>query len=262
MKIEQTVKKSLGQHWLNDSQTLQIICQMAKIETTDTVLEIGPGTGNLTRVILNTGAKLVALELDETLVNGLRTEFLDQANLTVEQGDIRSYNLSSLPHGYKIVANIPYYLTSYLLRLLIDADNKPFIAVLLMQKEVAERVAAGPGHMSFISLAAQLYYKISLGPVVPAKLFTPPPKVDSRALILERFDELNLNKVDVQKFLHLAKIGFAQPRKTLVNNLRAGLGTDKSVSKQMIKKADLPANIRAQGLSMQDWHNLYVQLYN
>lgn len=253
-------KKSLGQHWLNDTKTLDNICQLAEVEASDTVLEIGPGTGNLTKVILDKGAKLIALEIDGTLVEQLRSYTPNNSNLTVEQGDIRHYDLSKLPVDYKIVANIPYYLTANLLRILVDGSNKPKTTVLLVQKEVAHRVAATPGNMSFISLAVQFYYDVSLGSVVPAKLFTPPPKIDSQILVLKRLAKPALTDVDVQKFLHLGKAGFAQPRKTLVNNLSGSLHINKFDSEQLVKTAGLATNIRAQELSITNWHNLYNAL--
>jgi len=257
MSIEPITRKSLGQHWLNDETTLKYISQLAKLEANDTVLEIGPGTGSLTKIILESGAKVIALELDETLVSLLRSSLVDSSNLEIEFGDIRRYNLTKLPASYKIVANIPYYLTANLLRILIDTTNKPKTTVLLVQKEVAQRVAAVPGDMSFISLAVQLYYQVSLGPVVPAKLFTPPPKIDSQVLILNRLDKHIFTSLEAGQFLRVCKGGFAQPRKTLANNLSGSLQIDKSTTEQVINSSGLAANVRAQELDPAEWYKLY-----
>lgn len=251
-------KKSLGQHWLNDETSLETMCQAASVAAGDTVLEVGPGHGALTEFLLAHQAKVLALEFDGSLIAPLRQRFEVDPNFAVEQADVRTYNLGTLPKGYKIVANIPYYLTSYLLRLLADALNKPAVAVLLVQKEVAQRVAAVPGHLNIIAVAVQLQYAVTLGQLVPARLFTPPPKVDSQILVLKHRTKPLFPDVNAKEFLRLVKAGFAQPRKTLLNNLSSGFGLQREATEALIGQAGLEPSLRAQALSLNNWHDLSV----
>ena len=261
-------KKSLGQHWLNDSAILDSICDSAEVAAGDTVLEVGPGLGTLTRKLLNRGAKVVAVEFDKILAANLRDGLLRSGsispkvvnNLSVVESDILSFNLQELPAGYKVVANIPYYLTSNLIRVLTESSNPFSRAALLIQKEVAERVVAAPGQMSLLSVSAQYYCEVSLGAFVPAKLFTPPPKVDSQVLEL-RFRENSLfTDVDTKEFFRIVRAGFSQKRKTLVNSLGAGLSIPKEQTKEVLAAAGIASNTRAQALSLDDWHALYEAL--
>lgn len=258
MMDEPETKKTLGQHWLRDEAVLQEIVQSADVQPDDTVLEIGAGLGTLTDQLLAAKAKVWALEIDHQLFAKLLKKYKDQSNkITIQDQDIRTYNLGSLPKGYKIVANIPYYLTANLLRILVDTDNKPQAAALLVQKEVAERVASRPGQMSFISVAVQLFYEASLGVIVPAELFTPPPKVDSQVLVLKKLSKPGFEAADIVKLIKFIKVGFSQPRKTLVNNLAAGLQKTKPEIENYLQQAMLKTTARAQELTLDEWHQLY-----
>jgi 16S rRNA (adenine1518-N6/adenine1519-N6)-dimethyltransferase len=158
-------KKSLGQHWLKDKATLQAICDAGDLKHNDTVLEIGPGLGDLTRQLVKRAGKVIAVELDSNLALKLMGE-IKSDSLEVIQGDILKFDLTQLPVDYKVVANIPYYLTSNLMRILSESTNPPLLIVLLMQQEVAQRIAAKSGQMSLLSVSTQLYYQPKLGPVV------------------------------------------------------------------------------------------------
>jgi 16S rRNA (adenine1518-N6/adenine1519-N6)-dimethyltransferase len=177
--------KSLGQHWLKDRFILEAIADCADISPTDTVLEIGPGLGTLTSTLLARAEQVVAVEFDPELARKLPGQFPGK-NLTVHHQDILSFDLSALPKGYKVVANVPYYITSKIVKLLSESANPPSVAVLLVQKEVAERLAAKQGDMSILTVASQLYHEVELGPLVPAHYFTPPPKVDSQVVVMRR----------------------------------------------------------------------------
>lgn len=248
-------KKSLGQHWLNDLATLEDICDSAELTNRDTVLEIGPGPGSLTKKLVEQAGEVVAVEFDERFARDLPTN-VPAKNLSVTHQDILSFDLTSLPKGYKVVANIPYYLTSNLLRVLSESANPPQLIVLLVQKEVAQRVAAKPGDMSLLSVSVQLYYQASLGIKVPALLFSPPPKVDSQVLILKRRGEGLFSDVTNQQILTVVKAGFSARRKTLLNSLSAGLRLDKSKISQILQAAKLEPVQRPQELSLADWHRL------
>jgi 16S rRNA (adenine1518-N6/adenine1519-N6)-dimethyltransferase len=256
MTDQPPAKKSLGQHWLHDKAALAGIVASAQLTPDDTVLEIGPGMGDLTSVLAQAARQVVAVEFDNQLAARLPQRVPAQ-NLSVICEDILKFDFTSLPPGYKIVANIPYYLTGKLLRVLSETSNPPATAVLLLQKEVAERVTAAPGHMSILSTTTQFYWQVSLGQIIPAGLFTPPPKIDSQVLILERRREPLFTDVDTAHFFRLIKAGFAQPRKTLLNNLSAGLHLDRAQAKALCDNANIDSIRRPQTLSLDDWHSLY-----
>lgn len=249
-------KKSLGQHWLNDAATLEAICDAAEVAKGGIVLEIGPGTGTLTEKLLDRGAEVTAIELDQALSAKLSQRFRNNSFYLIE-GNILEFDFSQLPPDYKVVANIPYYLTSNLIRVLSETPNLAKRIVLLVQKEVAERVAASPGHMSLLSVSAQFYWQVSLGQVVPARLFTPAPKVDSRVLIMERYRQPLFMGVDERAFFRLVKAGFAARRKTLLNSLAGGLRTDKEQIQEILDQAQVSASLRPQNLSIEEWFDLY-----
>ena len=255
--MEPKPKKSLGQHWLHDIATLQSIVDAAGVAAGDVVLEVGPGLGTLTRQLLDRGALVTAVEFDHDLATKLWEVCPPNSQLTVVEQDILTFDLTALPAGYKVVANIPYYLTSNLIRVLCESQNPFSQAAILIQKEVAERVAAKPGDMSILSVSAQYYCEVSLGPVVPAALFTPPPKVDSQVLVLHRRARPLYEDVDARAFFRLVKAGFSQKRKTLVNSLSGGLAISKDDARAMLNTAGITENTRAQALSLDDWHKLY-----
>lgn len=251
-----TPKKSLGQHWLYDEPTLQAICDSAEVGATDTVLEVGPGLGTLTKQLVQRADHVVAVEFDQELADALPTT-IDDHVLEVVHEDILKFDLTMLPPGYKVVANIPYYLTSNLIRVLCESPNPFSIAAILIQKEVAERVVAKPGQMSLLSVSAQYYCEASLGVFVGKELFTPPPKVDSQVLVLKRRSEPLFEGVDTKQFFRIVKAGFSQKRKTLVNSLSGGLAISKDEARSLLEAADIPSTQRAQALSLEDWYALY-----
>lgn len=248
-------KKSLGQHWLKDRAVLASIADAAGIKDDDTVLEIGPGLGTLTSELLRRASKVIAVELDEDLAAKLPGQFPGK-NLEVVQQDILSFDLSPLPTNYVVVANVPYYITSKIIRLLMSAGNKPRCVVLLIQKEVAERLAAEPGNMSILAISAQVFAEVSLGDVVPAALFTPPPKVDSQVVILETRTQSLLESIDEAAFFRVVKAGFSAKRKKLRSSLSGGLSISKEEAEAMLIKAGLSSDDRAESLSIDDWIRL------
>jgi 16S rRNA (adenine1518-N6/adenine1519-N6)-dimethyltransferase len=252
-------KKSLGQHWLDDPASLQAMCDAAEVNTDDTVLEIGPGLGTLTELLVEQAREVVAVEFDDRLAKELPGR-VSSPSLTVKNQDILSFDFTTLPPDFKVVANIPYYLTSNLIRVLSETSNQPSVAVLLIQKEVAQRVDAKPGDMSLLSVTAQFYWQTGVGPLVPAELFTPPPKVDSQILILQRRPEPLFPDVDTIKFFRLVKAGFSERRKMLRSSLSGGLHIPKPEVENLLTKAGIDPNLRAQALSLEEWHKLYLTL--
>lgn len=251
--------KTLGQHWLTDNAVLDAIVGLAQIKKNDDVLEIGSGPGNLTSKLVKLAKSVVAVELDESLVKKLINK-LDASNLTVHGQDILRFNFNQLPPNYKIVANIPYYLTSNLLRVLCETDNHFSKAVILVQKEVAERVAAPPGKMSLLSVSVQFYCRVTLGPVVPASMFNPPPKVDSQVIILDYRPQPLFPDVSPDLFFRLVKAGFSQRRKTLINSLSAGLRMEKHDLSDILEKSQISASTRPQNLSLERWYKIYQKI--
>lgn len=248
-------KKSLGQHWLHDRQVLTRIAEAAHITREDTLLEIGPGLGTLTSVLLASANKVIAVEFDEVLAAKLPGQFPGK-NLEVITGDILSFDLNRLPAGYKVVANVPYYITSKIVQRLLTASNQPSVTVLLVQKEVAERLAAAPGAMSILAVSAQLFAEVTLGDTVPAALFTPPPKVDSQVVVLKTRPAPLVAADDERHFFRIVKAGFSSRRKKLRSSLAAGLRLPKDTVEKTLISADINPDSRAQDLSIDDWLTL------
>lgn len=248
-------KKSLGQHWLQDRAVLGSIADAANIQATDTVLEIGPGLGTLTSELLRRAEKVVAVELDQDLARKLPAQYPGK-NLEVVNQDILEFDLSTLPEHYVVVANVPYYITSKIIELLMTSENKPRTTVLLIQKEVAERLAATPGDMSILAISAQVYGTVTLGDVVPAEYFTPPPKVDSQVVIINTLPSPRITSSQEGAFFRAVKAGFSAKRKKLRSSLSGGLHITKPAAEQLLKKAGINPDDRAEALTIDQWMNL------
>lgn len=251
--------KELGQHWLTDRLVLSEIAEAASIQQKDTVLEIGPGLGTLTSELLSRAWKVIAVEFDADLADKLPGQFPGK-NLTVMSADILSFDLSSLPKDYVVVANVPYYITSKIVQKLMTATNKPRIAVLLVQKEVARRIAAKPGDMSILAISAQVYAEAELGIEVPKQFFTPPPKVDSQVIVLRTRAQPLVDEASERAFFKVVKAGFSAKRKKLRSSLSGGLGIEKSEAEVLLRSADISPDSRAEDLSIEDWRMLCTKL--
>ncbi len=247
--------KNLGQHWLRDRHILKTIADFGGITGEDTVLEIGPGQGSLTSVLLGRAKEVVAVELDPGLAAKLPGMFPGK-RLQVQRLDIMKFNLNGLPAGYKVAANLPYYLTGKIIKLLLEAAHPPSSAVLLVQKEVAERLSAAPGRLSILGVAAQFYCWVSLGPEVAAKLFTPPPRVDSQVVRLDWKPEGNRPHADIKTYFKLLRAGFSSPRKQLRSSLAAGMGWSKPAAENLLAAAGIDPADRPGRLSPEDWARL------
>jgi 16S rRNA (adenine1518-N6/adenine1519-N6)-dimethyltransferase len=178
-------KKSLGQHWLTDTATVDYICSLLSSSASDVIVEVGPGPGVLTKHLLQRSSKLIAIEYDQQLAQKLKQQYGSDA-LEVICQDILKFDYTQLPPQYVLVANLPYYLTSHFLRQLSETANPPTHAVLLIQKEVAQRLVAQPGQLSLLGVSVQYYWQVVSGMVVPPHYFSPPPKVDSQVVELSR----------------------------------------------------------------------------
>lgn len=247
-------KKSLGQHWLKDRSFLEEIADSTKEnlpKNIDLCLEIGPGLGTLTSSLLKRFKKITAIEFDETLAKNLPNSFPGK-NLKVINEDFLKFNLNEIKDSYVVAGNIPYYITSPIIEKLLTANNKPTRVVLLIQKEVAERIAALDKNESLLSLFCKNYSTISLGEIITKDFFTPPPKVDSRIII---FDLKPAPEID-PKIFNLIKLGFSSPRKKLLKNLTGIKNLSRKSLIELFKKLDFDSNLRPANLSLRDWEKL------
>lgn len=258
---------SKGQHFLINSDILNTIVSSANLKPSDTVLEVGPGLGTMTALLAERAQKVIAVEIDRKLIDILRVLLMHYKNVEIIQGDIlqmepRTY-ISA--HHFKVVANLPYAITSYFFRMFLAMDHKPEFMVLLVQKEVAERVCAKPGEMSMLSFFVQWYAEPYIIRHVSREEFWPVPQVDSSILTLttrtDLFREKRLKKFSVheQHLFQLVKFGFSSRRKQLHNNLCSGLNSfvkQKMTSekiKAMLSDIGLNTLVRAQELTPEQW---------
>lgn len=248
-------KKSLGQHWLRDRYALEHIADCGDVGEDDTVVEVGPGLGTLTSVLLKRSKKVVAVEFDQDLARKLPGQFPGK-ELEVISGDFLEYSTRDLPKGYKVVANVPYYITSKIIQKCLTDENRPSKVVLLVQKEVAERAVALDGSMSVLAVSVQLYSDASLGEVIEAYLFTPPPKVDSQVLVLDLKDPDLPEGVDEKLFFRIVKAGFSAKRKKLRSSLSGGLNLPKDELGATLEQVNISGDDRAEKLTIDDWKRL------
>jgi 16S rRNA (adenine1518-N6/adenine1519-N6)-dimethyltransferase len=250
--------KSLGQNFLQDSSALENIFMAAEIESTDSVLEIGPGLGSLTRYLAVSAKEVVAVELDPKLIPPLNAVLALYSNVRVVQGDILKLPPGELVDAqeYIVVANIPYYITSAVIRHLLESAVKPRRIVLTIQKEVAERICAGPGDMSLLALSVQVYGKPEITARIPAHAFFPLPAVDSAVLRVDIYHQPRIEPGLLKTFFRLTKAGFSQKRKTLRNSLSAGLHISPTDSATLLTAAGIDPQRRAETLGMEEWERL------
>lgn len=244
--------KSLGQHWLKDRATLDAIADYSCIFDTNLCIEIGPGLGTLTSSLLKCFDKVIAVEYDSRLAENLPKSFPGK-NLEVVNMDFLKFDLESIKEPYAVAGNIPYYITSPIIMKLIETKNLPKRIVLLIQREVAERIAARDNKESVLSLSVKNRAGVELGPVMKRELFTPPPKVDSQVIILDPHPPIVSEEV-----IKLVKRGFSAPRKKLVKNL----GLEKTRADQVFNSLGLSPDARPADLSLSDWQNLQAALSN
>ena len=256
---EQDLKalKSLGQNFLIDEKVLGKIIQASKLDKNDLVLEIGPGLGTLTNELIKKCGTVVAVEKDKKITGLIK----EKNNLKIINDDILKINLnelikkSSKNKKYKLISNIPYYITSPVIKLFLENSIQPELIVLLVQKEVAERICAKPGKLSVLALSVQTYGEPEIVSYVDKSSFYPEPKVDSAILKIKNIKK-DFSDEYYKKLFKLIKIGFSSKRKKLINNLSSGLQIDKKESENILQKAKINPNARAQELSLEKWNKL------
>lgn len=250
-------KKSLGQNFLNSKTVTRDIARAGGLSSTDTVLEIGPGKGFLTSELLASGANVIAVEKDDRMIPILSEKFAEQIKnkkFILIHGDILEeleMNKLKLPQNYKLVANIPYYLTGQIIRTFLEAMEKPERMILMVQKEVATRIVARDKKESILSIAVKVYGAPKLVKKVPARYFTPAPKVDSAILSIQNISGNNFTgKISEKHFFEIVRAGFAHKRKILAGNLKELFG-EKTFT--ILENADVSKNARAEDLSLKQW---------
>lgn len=247
--------KKLGQNFMADSRALKRVIAAAEIEGDETVLEIGAGVGTLTWRLAQRCARVVAVEIDERLIPALEYALGDLGNVEVVTGDILMLDVAEIlgNEPYSVVANIPYYITSTLIRHLMETECRPRCVVLTIQKEVAERIVTGPGEMSLLALSVQVYGVPELRGRIPASAFYPQPKVDSAVLRIMSYSTPRVPQALIKPLFTLARAGFGQKRKQIHNSLTKNLGKPKGVILEWLQAADVRPEQRAQELGVEDW---------
>ena len=253
-------KKSLGQNFLRDLSVIENIISASNLHEKETVIEVGPGDGVLTEALLKKGVQVIAVEIDKDLIEDLNVKFSRFDKFELINEDIRRFNIPRFLEeknidSYKVVANLPYYITSSIIRLFLESDKKPTEMILMTQKEVAERICAKPGDMSVLSIAVQFYGKPEYVFDVSPAAFYPAPKVTSAVIKIVDIGRENLD-IDEKKFFRIVRSGFASRRKKLVNNLSSSLSISKQIIVEKLNYIGLDSNIRAQELDIDNWIKL------
>ena len=250
--------KGLGQNFLEDPEALQQIAGAAEPQAADTVLEVGPGLGSLTRYLAVVAREVVAVELDARFLPVLRNVLKAYRNVRLVQGDMLALSPAALglPEDYIVAANIPYNITSALLRHLLASQPRPKRMVLTVQKEVAQRICAAPPDMSLLALSVQVYGRPSTVAQIPAVAFLPVPKVDSAVVRIELYPEPEIDRSLLPDFFELIRAGFSQKRKMLRNALAGGLHIAPSESHRLLLQAGIDPQRRAETLDLREWEAL------
>jgi len=264
------VRKGLGQHFLTDEEVLPLITSAAELTPTDVIMEIGPGLGILTRELANQAGWVIAIELDNKLAAILKQTLASFDNVTIINEDILQIQPAALLQeqktrfppsinnlfSYKVVANLPYYITAPVLRHFLEASIKPQIMVVMVQKEVAEAIVAEPGQMGVLSISVQFYGKPRIISYVPAQCFYPAPKVDSAILRVDLYPQPAVAVADESSFFELVRAGFSASRKQLGNSLAQGLRLSKAEVLSSLEKARIVPQRRAETLTLDEWAQL------
>jgi len=253
-------KKSLGQNFLINTGVVEKILDATEILSNDLVLEVGPGEGALTEKLKERAGRVIAIEKDHRLISILENRFKTSSNIEIIEGDILKFNPSSIIHSpYKIVANLPYYITSHFLRLMLEEWPRPALAVLMVQREVAQRMLAKPPDMNMLALSVQYYADIQKVMDVSRGSFRPMPNVDSAVIKLIP-KETPFSSEKTEKLFYIAGECFAGKRKQLITTLPGAIGKDKEETRMLFEKLNINPMARPETLHLEDWLNLLKEL--
>lgn len=253
--------KQLGQNFLVDQDILQSIIQAAELSPSDLVLEVGPGLGVLTAELAKHAGHVVAVEIDQGIAVALKKVLADAHNVTIVNADILRVDPGDFFKGkpYKLVANLPYYITSPILRHFFETRHKPAMMVIMVQREVAERIAAPPGEMSLLSVSVQVFGKPEIVTLVPPEAFYPPPKVESAVVRIDVFDRPAVD-VDLDKLFKVVQTGFARRRKMLHNAMAQGIWLPPGGAIEILQAVGIDEKRRAQTLTLEEWARLTKEI--
>lgn len=270
-----SAQKQLGQHFLIDKESLNEMVAASEISKSDYVVEIGPGFGVLTFPLVEVAGRVLAIETDKRILDILKALGSGYANLEILPTSILKLSSeylyekfaawSKLKGGkahYKIISNLPYYITSSIIKLILEGDRKPELLCLMVQKEVAERITAAPGEMSVLAVSVQIYGEASIVKIVPRKSFWPAPEVDSAVLKIIPYQKSPYDIDDMRKFFRVVKAGFGEKRKQLHNSLSGGLRMEPSEVDEHLGACGIDPKERPQDLSILQWVSLYNQIKN
>jgi len=251
-------KKRLGQNFLSEIGVIQKLVAAADIQPGEIILEIGPGTGNLTNELAKTGNRLVAIEKDREMVAILKEKFNGFVNIELQNDDALSFNETVLTAPYKIAANLPFYLASALIRKFLESKNPPKSLTVIVQKEVAQRICAQPPKMNLLAASVQFYAAVKTISYISRGAFWPAPKVDCAILHIVPFPKEGerYGQASAQKFFRIMKAGFLQPRKQLAGNLARGLGIEKEEIKNLLIENGIDPRQRPETLAIENWIRL------
>ncbi|MDO8507547.1 MAG: 16S rRNA (adenine(1518)-N(6)/adenine(1519)-N(6))-dimethyltransferase RsmA [bacterium] len=249
--------KDLGQHFLTDKNVLEKMIETADLNKNDVVVEVGPGIGIMTKELAKRAKKVHAIEIDPKIAEILSTICVQYPNLKIVRGDIRDFDPKGIGR-YKVVANLPYYITSHIIKKFLEEKNKPETITVLIQREVAERICAKPGRMSILAVAVQFYGIPEIKELVSPLAFFPSPKVYSAILKIKVFKEPLFEGVNTKAFFRLVKAGFGEKRKMLANSMSGGLGIEKELAEKLLRGAGVEPMLRAERLSLDDWRRIYL----
>ncbi|MFC1914612.1 16S rRNA (adenine(1518)-N(6)/adenine(1519)-N(6))-dimethyltransferase RsmA [Chloroflexota bacterium] len=259
-RFDLRARKSLGQHFLIDESVLQRIISAAELAPDDIIIEVGPGLGILTGELAKRAGRVIAIELDDKIAAILKKTLAPFPNVTIINENILDTDPASLlesRENYKVVANLPYYITSPVLRHFLEASTKPQAMILMVQKEVAELIAAEPGKRSTMSISVQFYGEPRIISPVPAQAFYPPPKVDSAILRIDVYPGPIVAVADEKGFFELVRAGFSASRKQAANSLAQGLGIAKADALHLLEKAGIAPQRRAGTFTLEEWARLW-----
>ena len=251
--------KALGQNFLIDKTVLKKIIQSASLKLSDIVLEIGPGTGILTRELAKKAKKIIAVEKDKKMAEILKNNLNDFQNIKIINADILKLKNLKLPKDYKVAANLPYYIASPVIRKFLELKTPPKLMVLMVQKEVGQRICAKPPRMNLLAVSVQFYGKPEIIDYVPKKSFWPQPKIDSAIIKITPYNKYK-KETDSKLFFRIVKAGFSQPRKQISNNLEAVLKLNKKEIMLWLSAQKIKPSQRAESLSVAEWRLLTKNL--
>jgi len=259
--------KGLGQHFLIDRRVLDTIVAAADLAPGDTVVEVGPGLGTLTAELLETGASVVAVEVDAKLASALESKFSSSRRLAIVNADVLDLDPADLVRRgdiggggtgrYKVVANLPYYVAAAILRHFLEASSRPASMVVMVQKEVGRSIAAGPGNMGLLGVSVQVYGKPAIVDCVPPSAFYPEPKVDSAIVRIDVHDRPLVDAGDAAGFFEIVRAGFSAPRKQVRNSLGIGLNVEPAEAADLLAEAGISPERRPGTMSIEEWARLY-----